>query len=517
MIEKLKNIVGMAGWRGALVVYVLGALSALAMPPTHMWWLLFVTVPLFLLRFGAVTTFAAAFREGWLFGFGYFCVALHWIGFAFLVDAKTYLWMMPFAVGGLAAVMAIYWGLATAAAHALKRYGFVAWLSFPMMLAIAEWLRGHLMTGFPWAVPGLAADGMGAVVQVASVIGMTGLTLTVLLWACSLVPLITDCSWRHRAIALLLLMTLPACWVWGWQRVNAKPVAFVDGVTLRLVQPDLSQDDKWRSDNSARIFEDLVAQSVAPSTAHGAVTHIIWPESAVPFLLDESEGAKAVLRRSLQAGQVLMTGAIRRAKRDVSADHFTSVLVFNDQVNVIGTYDKWRLVPGGEFLPFAWLLEPLGFQRLVTLPGGFAAGDGAKTVDIPGAGRAAMMICYEAIFPQGSIDFRTRPSWIINVTNDGWFGVSTGPYQHLAQARLRAIEQGLPLARAANTGISAVFDAYGEVQDMLPLGVRGVVDTRLPVAAELTVYGRFGDYLLLILLLGMCSLHLISRENCHIT
>lgn len=514
MIAKLKNHFTAPGWYGAALVFVLGAVSALAMPPSNMWWLFFVTVPLFLFRFGTVTTLAAAFREGWLFGFGYFCVALHWIGYAFLVDAKTYLWMMPFAVGGLAAVMAVYWGLAALVAGFLRRSHVQPWLTFPLSIAIAEWLRGHLMTGFPWAAPGLAADGMGPVVQAAALVGMPGLTLLVLTWSAALVPFVLRGNLTDRLIALVVIATLPLTFAWGWYVERNTVVTFVPGVMVRLVQPHISQDDKWRADNASMVFDRLVAATVAASSSGEKITHVIWPESAVSFLLDESAGAKDVLRRALGDGKILVTGAIRRARREPTSDHFTSVLVFDSAANVTGTYDKWRLVPGGEFLPFEWLLKPLGFQRLVSLPGGFAAGTGPQSLAIAGAGTAGIIICYEAVFPDHLLDNANRPTWIINVTNDGWFGMSTGPYQHLAQARMRAIEQGLPLARSANTGISAMIDPLGRMQNSLALGKVGFVDAALPGPLPPPPYARWGDFILLLLSLVSAFWQLVSRANC---
>jgi apolipoprotein N-acyltransferase len=501
----------LSGWRGHVVLYLTGLTGALAMPPLG-WWPVFALVfPVALIRFGTVTDLRSAFGQGWLFGFGYFCGVLHWIGFAFLVEADTYLWMMPFAVGGLAAVMAIYWGLATAAAVSLRRFRFPLWLSFPPCLAVAELLRGLLMTGFPWAVPGLATDGMGPVLQLASIVGMPGLTLLVLLWSCAVFAAVTQTR-RERMTAWSLLALLPLSAVYGWARLGQN-TGTVPDVGLRIVQPNISQEDKWRQDNSAKIFDELVAATVAPSVSGLKVTHVIWPESAVPFLIDESEGAKNVLRGAL-AGEVhLITGAIRRAKAEPSADHFTSVLVFDPYADVIGVYDKWRLVPGGEFLPFAWALEPLGFQQLVHLPGSFAAGSGPETIDIPGAGPAGVIICYEAIFPDRLVDPEQRPQWIINVTNDGWFGKSTGPYQHLAQTRMRAVEQGLPIARSANTGVSAMIDPYGRIIASLPLGAKDALDVRLPKSLSAPIYARIGHLGFAIMMVLSGVLLLFSRKD----
>jgi apolipoprotein N-acyltransferase len=512
-MPKLIEFLTMAkGWRRAGLVMIAGMVAALAMPPLDFWPLLFVTVPasLFALE-GIERRFKLqSFLLGWCFGFGYFIVAFHWIGFAFLVDAEDYLWMMPFAVGGLAAAMAVYWGLAFLCVTLSGLRRFSAALVFAASLALFEYLRGVLFTGFPWAAPGLAGDGMGAVAQTAALWGMPGLTVLILLWS-AVWPFVFD--WhsprRHRLTALVIIATLPLCWAWGSYRLQNGAVANVDGVTLRLVQPNISQDDKWREENEGAIFAQLLEMSARAPQDGKPVTHIIWPESAVPFLIDESERARAEVGQLLGGNRILLTGTLRREANmtgDGESDNvYNSILTFDGLGNVVAHYDKWRLVPGGEFLPFEWLLKPLGFRRVVTVPGSFAAGRGPLSQAIPGAPYAGLSICYEAIFPDHFVDPLNRPGWLINVTNDGWFGNSTGPYQHLAQARLRAIEQGLPMVRAANTGISAVIDPYGRILASLPLGEEGVLDSGLPQNLPPTFFATYGQLLFFAALLLLCA------------
>ncbi len=487
------------GWRAALLLFVAGFCAALSLPPIGQWWLLLLTFPVIVLRIENTRSLRSSILEGWFFGFGYFCNALHWIGFAFLIDAATYLWMMPFAVGGLAAAMAGYWGIASAAAFVLRKLGWQVASIFPVCLALAEWLRGHLLTGFPWAAPGLAADGMGGFVQLASVIGMPGLTLLLILLSTTWLQLLRPALNREKYFAASIVALCLFGWLWGSWRVEQTPVNFVAGVGLRIVQPNISQDDKWRSDNTSKIFDELIADSFLDDGSNIPITHIIWPESAVPFLLAESKGARAILKANLDGTKILITGAIRRSAPDPDAQYFTSILVIGATDQVLATYDKWRLVPGGEYLPFAWLLEPLGFKKLVTLPGAFTAGSGPKTVEVPGAGKTGLIICYEVIFPNLLVEPDNRPNWIVNVTNDGWFGNSTGPYQHLAQARLRAIEQGLPIVRAANSGISAIIDPIGRVHQATKLTERAILSSRLPSPLPPPPYSLFGDMVIFLL------------------
>lgn len=474
-----------------LSLLVLGASSALCLAPVDAWWILFINVPLALsiLKRGLAQNLYRNFLWGWSFGFGYFLGALHWIGFAFLVDAANDLWMMPIALGGLCAFLALFWAAAVGAALQMAKRGLALWLAVPISFFIFELLRGHLFTGFPWAVFGQAVDGMGGVAQLASLIGMNGLTLMIWLWAASLFAIAVQ-ERRQRLVAVLVLLTLPLSYAWGEWRLASHPTEYVQGVMLRLVQPNINQNDKWRAGNARAIFDQLRALTAAPSSTGQPITHIIWPESSMPFLIDESAQGRAELAQALKPGQTLLAGAVRRSRAEDSAQYFTSILIFNDKAEVLSHYDKWHLVPGGEFLPLAWLLEPLGLRKVVNLPESFTSGPGPTTLSVPGAGLAGMSICYEAIFPGAVSDPANRASWLVNVTNDGWFGNSVGPYQHLAQLRLRAIELGLPVARAANTGVSAVIDSYGRLTFQSQLGTTGAFDLMLPQSAKPTFFAK---------------------------
>ncbi len=475
-------------------LFALGVISALAMPPVDAWWVLLITIPLVLV--GLETEMQShplkVFSLGWCFGFGYFVAALHWITFAFFVNAGD-IWMMPFALGALAGGMALFWGTAAFLAVLLASRRVPLFLSLPFSMALFEWLRGNILTGFPWAVFGQAADGMAGVEQLASVVGMTG--LTAMIWAWSATPHGLLSGKRNvQAGAVIILALLPLSYGWGQWRLSENPTHYRSGIMLRLVQPNISQSDKWREGNARKIFDQLKALTSAPSSTGQTITHIIWPESAVPFLIEESADGKAELKAALKPNQILMTGAVRRQSPRDDADYFTSILVFDDQAQVRATYDKWHLVPGGEFLPMAWLLEPLGLRKVVNLPGSFKAGVGPSTMDVPGLGLVGMSVCYEAIFPGALYDAQKRPGLLVNVTNDGWFGNSAGPYQHLAQLRLRAIESGLPVARAANTGISAIMDPLGREVFKSQLDSVGAFDVVLPEPVGATIYSRLGEY-----------------------
>ena len=297
-------------------------------------------------------------------------------------------------------------------------------------------------------------------------------------------------------LGIALLFGLGA---FGVVRLARTPTRLVDGVHLRIMQPDLQQDVRFNYAAKQQVMDRYIALSdrAAGPQSLGArdATHLIWPESAFPFFLARDPDALAQITQLLKAGTVLITGAVRLAEpvNPSAPEVFNSIYVIDHERSIVALYDKVHLVPFGEYLPFQRLLESLGLQQLTKQPGGFQAGDRRRLIAVPGAPLALPLICYEIVFPGEAVPKGQRPGWIVNVTNDGWFGISSGPFQHFQQARVRAIEEGLPLVRAANTGISAVVDPLGRVINSLPLGSEGVIDSPLPRPISRPVYARVGD------------------------
>jgi apolipoprotein N-acyltransferase len=494
------------GWKRALIALLAGAVSSLAMEPFNAWPVLFITFPLAVWlidgagagRLGGVP---AAALTGWLFGLGYFIPGLYWIGNAFLVDAQTFAWLMPFAVIGLPAYLALFTALGFALARVIWTKDASRILALAATLTIGEWLRGHVLTGFPWNAFGYALTEPLALAQTASLIGLWGLTfLSVAIFASPAVLIDGRRSRRPWLAPVAALAVLIAMGAYGAIRLSLNPTEFVDKVKLRIMQPDLQQDVKFNYAAKASVMQrylSLSDRSTGPqSTGVRDATILIWPESAFPFFLAREPDAMAQIADLLPKGTILITGSVRApdlppGTRITRA--YNSIYVIDHDGNILSIYDKLHLVPFGEFLPFQGLMEKLGFVQLTKVQGGFIPGTRRKTIALPNAPRVLPLICYEAIFP-GDIETRgDRPGWIVNLTNDGWFGISTGPHQHLQQARLRAIEEGLPLVRAANTGISAVTDSLGRIVAQLDLGVEGVLDSRLPSAIPPTLYARAGD------------------------
>jgi apolipoprotein N-acyltransferase len=495
------------GWRRAAIAFIAGAVSVLALAPVNAWPVLFLTFPVAVWliegasagRLGGVIGAATA---GWFFGLGYYTAGLYWIGHAFLVDAKTFAWLLPFAVLGLPAFLAFYMAFAFALARALWMRGPWRILALAVTITAAEWLRGHLFSGFPWNTFGYALTGPLVLAQAASLVGLWGLTFLAVWLFASPAVLADDRRDTPRPwlVVLIPLIVLGAFAVYGAARLARTPTEFVAGVKLRIMQPNLPQDARFNYSAKAEVMQKYLALSdraTGPqSTGVRDANILIWPESAFPFFLTREADAMAQIADLLPKGTVLITGAVRAPDAPPGAKvtrAYNSIYVIDHDGSVLSVYDKLHLVPFGEYLPFQDFMEKLGFVQLTKVAGGFIPGLRRKPMEVPGAPRMLPLICYEAVFPGDVASRNDRAGWMINLTNDGWFGISTGPYQHLQQSRVRAVEEGLPLVRAANTGVSAVIDPVGRVVARLGLGAEGVLDSGLPAAIAPTIYARLGD------------------------
>src|ERR1700724_294635 len=456
-LTRLAHTVVLAwGWQRILIALLAGASSALALPPPNIWPFPFITflIMVWLIegaaagRLGGVLAAAGA---GWWFGFGYFIAGLYWIGHAFLVDAKTFGWLLPIAVIALPAAMAVYTALGFALARTLWPRGAARILALAAALSLAEWLRGHLFTGFPWNAFGYALITPLWLAQSAALFGIWGLTfLAVAIYASPAVladeRADTRRPWLAPALAMAALVALA---VFGAFRLVTTPTTYVSGVRLRIMQPNLQQDENFNYSQKQEVMRRYLALSDRASGPRSSgirdVTHLIWPESAFPFFLTHDAGALAQIAALLPAGTVLITGAVRAPEGvpDAAVTRaYNSVYVIDHDGSILSIYDKGHLVPFGEYLPFQDFLEQLGLQQVTKLRGGFIPGDRHRVLKVPGAPDVLPLICYEIIFPE-AVPRGERPGWMGNLTNDGWFGTSPGPYQHLQQARIRAIEQGL--------------------------------------------------------------------------
>jgi apolipoprotein N-acyltransferase len=508
----------LTGWRRHGVAALLGVLAAAALPPVDL-------VPLLAVSFSGLVWLAAgvsgrreAFALGWSFGFGFFLAGFYWIALALLVDIAAYWWLLPPALVALPVFFGIFSGLALLAYELIGARGVGRACALGVAWTATEWLRGHILTGFPWNLVGYAWSGgfpgAGTVLQTTAATGIYGLSLLTVIAAAlpaSLgdTPLSAARPWRRMVPAGAALLLVAALAVAGAVRLAGASGAMVPDIRLRLVQPSIAQNLKWDAQEREANFQRLLTLSVAPE--HEQITEIIWPEAAATFFLNRDPARRAAIAAVVPRGGLLLTGALRTEPPPERPLHaWNSLVVLDDTGTIRGNYDKFHLVPFGEYMPL---------RSLIPLPAiandgvDFAAGPGPRTLDLPGLPLVGALICYEVIFPGAVTDPARRPAWLLNLTNDAWYGFSSGPFQHFAIARVRAIEEGLPLVRSANNGISGVIDAYGRVVRRLGLDDIGVVDSGLPVGlAASPLYARMGDWILLIMMLG-ASVPLLRRRR----
>jgi len=477
------------GWRRWGAAFLAGVVATLALPPAHVLPTLYLAFPAFVWLLAGAARRRAAFAIGWWFAFGYFAAGLYWIGNAMLVHAARHAWLIPFASLGLPAFLALFGGTA-----ALAGFGARSHLARALRVALAwsalEWMRGHILTGFPWNLVGHAWAGPDSLIQSASVIGIYGVSLLAVLSAC-LVAAFADSSRRRAAMAASLAgALLLAPWLWGAWRLSHAPEPGSDvqsGVGLRLVQAGIPQREKWRRELRARNFRRYLELSTHDRPDW--ITHVIWPENAATFFVEEEPDLRRTIAAVLPPGGVLLTGAPRRAQGPLRI--WNSLFAVDAAGTVVGRYDKSHLVPFGEYVPLRdWLpIDKIAYGAI-----DYSPGPGPRTLRLAGTPPFSPLICYEAIFPGAVANRLARPAWLLNLTNDAWYGHTAGPHQHLAMARMRAVEEGVPLVRAANTGISAIVDAYGRTLSRLELTDKGALDSRLPrPAAGRTWYSQYGD------------------------
>jgi len=517
-------------WRISLVAWLAGGLAALSLPPYDIWPVLFVsyTTLVWLLdcavrsRAGTRRRFVAGFAVGWCFAVGYFVPSLWWISEAFWLEPEKFAALIPFAVAGLPAYLSLYWGLAVGAAAILWIAGWPRVVLLAGLVGVGEWLRGHLLTGFPWNLPGYGAGSLEGFSQIASLVGIYGMTVLVILTAATPAALLDAGRSGNElpgraAFPAIIAAGMITLHLWGNNRIAAYDAALDnsgDGaVPVRIIQPSISQKDKWDPKHVKRIIDTYLDLTGSPFADPPSLPLIVvWPESALPRLIGEEDALRAMVMAVMPPQSRLLTGSLHRVIDDTGkAAIFNSLLAIPSDGQIAGRHDKVRLVPFGEFLPFQWLLEPLGLRQIVNLPRGFSAGLEDKVIKLEGLPAFAGFICYEAVFPR-SRPYASRPEMLVNVTNDAWFGTSGGPYQHLGHARFRAIEQGVPMIRAANTGISAMIDSAGRVRAMLDLGSVGRLDVVMPARMAVTPYAVIGDIGLLALLLLIAITYLICRR-----
>jgi apolipoprotein N-acyltransferase len=491
-----------AGWKRVAIATGLGVVAVAALPPFYIWIALFVAFTGLVWLIDGARTPLAAFFTGFWFGLGYFVAGLYWIANALLTKPDEFGWLAPIAPVALSALLAIFPAAAAAVTKLSRAGGVGRVLVFAGSWTLFEWVRSWGFSGFPWNLVGSVWTFSDAMIQVSAFIGTYGLGLLTVIAAAMPATLVPggDRSGARAAgprplVAALAVLAL--AWASGAMRLTlAGPVGTVPDVHLRLVQPNIPQTEKWQPELRGQHFLSQVRMSALPGKPQP--THVIWAEAAAAFFLAETPEALALLAEATPETGLAMVGTLRRSPPGTPHEIWNSLLAVDRSGRVVASYDKSHLVPFGEYVP---LRSVLGLSSVAAGTADFSTGTGIETMSLPGLPLLSPLICYEVIFPARVADRGQRPRWLLNITNDGWYGQSPGPYQHFASARLRAVEEGLPLVRVANTGISAIVDPYGRVLDELPLGAEGLIDGPLPLAlAAPPLYGRFGNAVVFVMI-----------------
>jgi apolipoprotein N-acyltransferase len=500
-------------WPSRAASLLAGAAAALAHPPFgFLPGLLGYAVLLALIdRAPPGHTLRSAFFRGWLAGLPYFAISTWWVAEAFFVDAEHQAWMAPFALVFVAAGLALFWGAAAALYRALAPTGALRLLTFAGALALLEWLRGHLATGFPWDLPGETWRAGSAPSQAASLLGAYGLTWVTV--AVAAAPGLGLGKRDARLVVALAVLALAGLYGYGLWRLTPPVARPAHGqLQVRIVQPNTPE----RASYDAASFADVVRRHLVLTArpAARAPDVVIWSEAGIPAPLEDylapGTWTEAEIEAALKPGQMLITGGFRaeRAPKGAYAPdghlYRNSLLVLQRAqagLRIVGLYDKHRLVPFGEYLPFDQFVAPLGVKDLIHVGDGFTPGPPPRPMRAQGLPPFQPLICYEALFPEfireGSRAAHLRPAFIVNISDDAWFGATSGPLQHLNLASYRAIEEGLPMVRATPTGVSAVIDAFGRIQsgESLGEGAFGAIDAALPPALPPTPFDKWGDAL----------------------
>ncbi len=513
-MDRLANgVIVSWGVRRQAISFAAGAASVLSQPPFFLFFVLWITLPVLVwlidgaidsAHSGTIRRLIPAFVTGWWFGFGYFLAGLWWIGSAFFVEADRFGILLPFAILGLPAILSLFWGVGAALAQIFWRDGWQRIFALAAGIGLAEWLRGILFTGFPWNEIGQALTAGEIMMQSVVLFGSNGLNvLAVIIFAAPAVLAPADDGRRSFGLPIVAVAMIGALALFGFVRLSGAPLEFEPDTKIRIVQPAIAQSDKWRPENRDRIVRThLELSQPAGRPKLDANTVLVWPEMALPFVLAEAPDALAQIGKLLPEGATLVTGAARAENLPGEPRRiFNSIMIVADDGTLEAGYDKVHLVPFGEYLPFQAILESMGLRQLSNWKSAFADGTRRRLLTLAAAPPFAPLICYEIIFANEIVSDDVRPGFLLNVTNDAWFGRTPGPYQHFHIARLRALEQGLPLVRAANTGISALTDAYGRIIVQAGLFERVSLDSQLPVALPSRPFATYNRFVFLLLLL----------------
>lgn len=518
------------GWRRFVLLVAAGALAGLSVPPLFVLPALFLAFPVWIwcldgaeMPRGWRRLFGPAFTIGFAFGWGYFAVAFHWLGAAFFVDGGIMLAVMPLAILALAALIALFWGLASALAHLLWSHGPWRIVTLATFLTLAEWARGHVLTGFPFDLLGYALTPNDEMMQLSSVIGIYGLTLLAALLAMT-PALIWPADGRSLSRRLLpffvAIAVIAAQLGYGYNRLAGITATERSDTAMRLVQPLVYEHTDWNNADPVALIDRLLMLSdmrMDPTDQGLAdIDLLVWPESSLPFYLSTYPEALARIARLLPEQTTLLAGAPRQQYEPGSAlpsgPPFNAILAIDSNGEIIASYDKSHLVPFGEFLPFGPFFAGLGIKQFVPGAEGWSHGDARRRlISLPNRPSLLALICYEILF-SGDLGDTGNAQFLFNITNDAWFDHSIGPAQHAHHARIRAVEEGMSLIRAANSGLTFATDPLGRITAQLEPLQMAALDVRPHDRLESTPFTRLRYWPLLIALLLGLAISVLARR-----
>ncbi len=516
MISTIVNwLQSIEGWKRGGVLVVLGALTSLCQAPYDLSPLLWLTFPALIWIFDSVKrnennniSIKSAFATGWFFGFGYYAASSWWLALPFLVQPEKHGWMAPFVNILAPSLFAIYWGVVTAI---VSKFWYPDWrriLVFSIAISLMEFIKAHLFSGFPWAAIGYSFLDAWVLGQFAAIFGLYGLNfLAILIFSAPAALIRTDYSVKRggsylNGFTILCLIIMVS---FGLYRLSPSQAVPDTEYLVRVVQPNISQKEKWNPENRDKIYETFRemsrgTQTTSP-TENSKPTIVVFPEAALPLQVRPNVTIVGQLIDMVPKNHYLITGAVRGEFRDNKPLFYNSVFALDSKGKILDFYDKVHLVPLGEYMPFPSILEKFNIHALVQHYTGLVAGEVRKELKIPGVPNSAPLVCYEIIFPGRVLPETAEADWIVNVTNDSWLGDTGGSYQHFDQARMRAIEEGVPIVRAANTGISAIVDANGIIRKQLKINEPGVIEDYLPATKSTEMFAvtrKYGHFAMVI-------------------
>ncbi|WP_244627959.1 apolipoprotein N-acyltransferase [Lentilitoribacter sp. Alg239-R112] len=521
MLDKISGYIMLSwGVPRFVIAFGAGAVLNLALAPIHFFAIIFISFPILIWLLdgasgqpdkGLINRQIPAFFSGWSFGFGYFVGGLWWLANAVITGGDGAYWAVPFAIFGLPAFLAIFFGCATAFARMFWKDNISRILLLSASLGIFEFLRGHIFTGFPWNTLGYLSMPSPIAMQSVEIVGIYGMTILTVVVASTPALFATKTGLKTGLFISSILITLHVGYGLIASHFNGPETT--SSHIVRIVQPSINQSEKWDTTKREEIFETylkLTADDEAEGSERPSI--IIWPETSVPYILTKTPDALAQIADTLELGQTLIVGAVRLEGDGLNPTdkYYNSIHVIDDEGQILDSADKAHLVPFGEYLPFEKFARNIGLTPLAETFGGYTAATGQKTLKLRDGTELLPLICYEAIFPAYTGDNQTTAQFIVNVTNDAWYGISPGPYQHLQQAQARSIESGLPMLRAGNNGISAVIDNRGSILSGMGLNFVGFIDHSVPPKRG-TIWSeqsRIYAFLLILALIGVVILRM---------